>query len=67
MRLKLQEYDSNSPPQEHVSIDIPDDVKQEFREKVKQTQEILNRADLHDFLKEINVKIIINATASRAS
>jgi len=58
--LQLQEYDSYKPPEQHVSVDIPDDVSAEMNEMANRAQEILNNADIIDFLKEINVLIIIH-------
>lgn len=63
--LQLQEYNSYNPPKHSVSVDIPDDVREELSESIQKAQTILNRADITNFLKEINVLIIINANTSR--
>ncbi len=63
--LQLQEYDSYSPPEQQVSLDIPEDVSTEMNEMAREAQKILNKADVTDFLKEINVLILIQVNTSR--
>lgn len=61
--IQLQEYDSYKPPQRLVSVDIPHDVNEVMREMMRKAQEIVNKADVTDFLKKINVLIIIHVNA----
>ena len=61
--LQLQEYDSYKPPQRLVSVDIPHDVNIVMREMMRKAQEIVNKADVTDFLKKTNVLIIIHVNA----
>ncbi len=65
--LKLKEYDAIDPPQELVSVEVPEDVRKEFDETISKAQEILKKAEVHDFLKKINVRIIINVVVFRSS
>jgi hypothetical protein len=64
--LRLQEYDAHSQPKQIVSVEVPEDVRREFDEKIKKAQKILQNADLYEFLKEINVRIHIQCTVVRA-
>jgi len=61
--LQLQEYDSYNPPKQLVSAEIPEDVLEDMRELIKKAQTILNNADVTEFLKEINVLIVIHVNA----